>query len=249
LVLGKYDASYYFCQECGFLGAAEPEWFEEAYGSAIAKMDTGLLVRNITLARRCVPVMYELLKKDRRNALGLDYAGGYGVFTRLMRDAGFNYFWADKYAPNLFARGFEYDLIDEDCAVVTAFEVLEHATDPVGLVREALDLANPDTFLFTTELFDGPPPDPDEWWYYAFETGQHVSFYQQRTLERIATQLGRIFTSHKGLHAFSRKPIHRLLKLGGGRLSHLLDPLVRRRLNSRTFSDFELVRDVLGNDP
>ena len=37
----------------------------------------------------------------------LDYGVGYGVFVRLMRDIGFDYFWQDKYTENLFAQGFE----------------------------------------------------------------------------------------------------------------------------------------------
>ncbi len=40
----------------------------------------------------------------------LDYAGGYGVFTRLMRDIGFDFYWHDPYTQNLFANGFEKDI-------------------------------------------------------------------------------------------------------------------------------------------
>jgi len=31
----------------------------------------------------------------------LDYAAGYGLFVRLMRDAGYNFRWSDLYCQNL----------------------------------------------------------------------------------------------------------------------------------------------------
>jgi len=36
--------------------------------------------------------------------------------------------------------------------------------------------------IFTTELFEGTPPAPSHWWYYSFETGQHIAFFQRRAL-------------------------------------------------------------------
>jgi len=38
----------------------------------------------------------------------LDYAAGYGLFVRLMRDAGYNFRWSDLYCQNLFVRGWSH---------------------------------------------------------------------------------------------------------------------------------------------
>jgi len=246
-VLTRYDAEFHFCHHCGYLGAADPHWLAEAYSDAIATMDTGLVTRNAALARRCIPIVYSLLGPDRASARCLDFAGGSGLFTRLMRDAGFDYYWTDKYSDNLFARGFEFDVNTGQHELVSAFEVLEHAADPLELVREALTKTSASVFLFTTELFDGSPPGPREWWYYAFETGQHISFFQRRTLETMGSKLGLHFSSLRGLHLFSRQPISVRQRMAATPIRRLLIPWVRRQLDSRTFSDFESIRAQLQN--
>ena len=85
-----------------------------------------------------------------------------------MRDLGFDFYWADKHCDNLLAPGFEYSQAQGACRVVTAMEVLEHLTDPVDFVEETLTFSCAQTLLFTTELYEGPPPLPGAWWYYAF---------------------------------------------------------------------------------
>ena len=44
-VLGKYSAEFEWCMSCGFFRIANPHWLEEAYSSAIAATDTGLVMR------------------------------------------------------------------------------------------------------------------------------------------------------------------------------------------------------------
>lgn len=39
----------------------------------------------------------------------LDYGGGYGIFTRMMRVLGYDWAGYDKFAKNLAAQRFEYD--------------------------------------------------------------------------------------------------------------------------------------------
>src|SRR4051812_34783855 len=81
LILKKYPADYLRCGSCGFMQTSEPVWFEEAYNSAITSLDIGLLDRNIQfrdLVGRIIDACYPAAK------VMLDYAGGYGVFVRLM---------------------------------------------------------------------------------------------------------------------------------------------------------------------
>lgn len=241
-VLGKYSAQYEVCNTCGFLRAHAPHWLDEAYSRAIAAADTGLVVRNIALAHKLAGALYWVVGESGQGRY-LDAAGGCGMLTRLMRDLGFDFYWADKYCDNLLALGFEYSHARGACRAVTAMEVLEHLTDPAAFIEETLAHSGAQALLFTTELYQGHPPQPDEWWYYAFSTGQHIGFFQRRTLEVLGARLGLQFASANGLHIFSKAEVNeRLLRAITGRWASRVAPWwIRRRLGSKTMSDHELM--------
>lgn len=241
-VLGKYLAHYEFCESCGFLRARDPYWLDEAYSRAIAAADTGLVMRNVSLASKVAGALYWAMD-ERGQGRYLDVAGGYGMLTRLMRDIGFDFYWSDKYCENLLAPGFEYKEVLGPCSAITAMEVLEHLTDPVAFVEEKLTSSGAQSLLFTTELYRGAPPHPDTWWYYTFPTGQHIGFFQRRTLETLGAGLGLHFASANGLHVLSKTAVNeRLLGLATGRWASRLAPWwIRRRLGSKTVSDHQLM--------
>ncbi len=241
-VLSKYQADYEVCDMCGFLRVHDPHWLDEAYSDAIAAADTGLVMRNISIACKVATVLYWAMK-ERGEGRYLDAAGGYGMLTRLMRDLGFNFYWKDKYCDNLLVPGFAYNDSLGACRSVTAIEVLEHVTDPVGFVKETLDEAGAQTIIFTTELYEGDPPRPEAWWYYAFPTGQHIGFYQRRSLVALGARLGLTLSSANGLHILSKSPVNdHLLKFLTNRWMSRLGPWwIRRRLGSKTMSDHELM--------
>ena len=142
----------------------------------------------------------------------LDIAGGYGLLTRMLRDQGFDCWTADKYCKNILAPGF--DAPPEFSAdAMFAFEVLEHVMDPVAFIAEHFGRHNCKTLVFSTATFLGTPPK-SSWWYYSFETGQHVSFYQQKTLESIAARLGcKYFMVDRTTHIFSETELPAKLRL------------------------------------
>jgi len=239
IVLGKYEGAYNYCNKCGFLCANEPYWLEEAYSSAITFTDTGLVSRNVSVASRIAALLYFLLR-ERGDGRYLDIAGGYGLLTRLMRDYGFDFYWADKYCQNLMARGFEYTPFMGGCRAVTAIEVLEHSEDPVKFINDALDVGQTDTLIFSTELFEGNPPPPDNWWYYSFETGQHISFFQHITLEALASNMELHFATNGWLHIFSRTKINQSLYCAcTGRFAAIMSFYVRKRLGSLLMDDHD----------
>jgi Methyltransferase domain len=194
--------------ELWLLCAHDPHWLEQAYSSAIVAADTGLVMCNLSLASKVAAVLY-LALGERGPGRYLDAAGGYGLLTRMMRDLGFDFYWADKYCANLLARGFEYDSQRGPCRAVTAMEVMEHLTDPVAFVDETLRAAQSEILLFSTLLYAGTPPRPEDWYYYSFATGQHIGFFQRQTLEMIGQRLGLHLVSEHGLHALLRQPLAR----------------------------------------
>ncbi|MBA2271173.1 MAG: class I SAM-dependent methyltransferase [Chthoniobacterales bacterium] len=143
----------------------------------------------------------------------LDYAAGYGLFVRLMRDIGYDFHWADKYCQNLFARGFEEPLpLTDRFAAVTAFEVFEHLPDPMGEFAEILKAT--DCLILSTSLLPAPAPPLEHWPYYGLEHGQHISFYTLESLKSVGQQFGfQCISDGEAFHVLMRRPITpRLLK-------------------------------------
>lgn len=184
-VLSRHQVRYYQCPSCGLAQTEEPTWLDEAYSTPLAAIDTGALARNLD-ARRIVAAFLHLAGAGGEPCL--DWAGGHGVFVRLMRDIGFNFYWQDQYAENHFARGFEWHASLGVPFACTAFEVLEHFALPVeGFERLAAYGAQ--YIVTSTELYAGSTPDPG-WFYLAPESGQHVAFYLPETLQRLGRQFG-----------------------------------------------------------
>jgi 2-polyprenyl-3-methyl-5-hydroxy-6-metoxy-1,4-benzoquinol methylase len=229
-VLSRYDVKYYKCPECEYLFTETPYWLEEAYKSPINLSDTGILERNIYFSRAVSILILFYFDSTKKF---LDYAGGYGIFTRLMRDIGFDFYWHDDYTQNLLARGFE--MKDENYELLTAFEVFEHFENPIEEIRKMLEKS--DDILFSTLILPQDIPALD-WWYYGFEHGQHISFYSKKTFETIAKTLKLKYTYLDKLHLLSKNKKIKispfLLKLLAKSGFHLITKL---KLKSKTFSD------------
>lgn len=236
-VLHKYSAQYEVCEQCGFLRAKQPHWLEEAYSSAIAAADTGLVMRNISLASKVASTLYWVFG-ERGKGQYLDAAGGYGMLTRMMRDLGFDFYWSDKHCENLLARGFEYSPAMHSCQAVTAMEVMEHLTNPLEFVEATLKDTCAESLIFSTQLYKRNPPAKD-WWYYSFATGQHIGFFSRTTLEILGKKLGLKLISSNGLHIFSRRSLdqNKLFLATRPWISKGSSLLIRRRLGSKTMSD------------
>lgn len=234
LLLGQHQVAYHRCLTCGLLQTESPWWLAEAYSRAIAVLDTGLVKRNLEMATKLPRLLSRVCNPHGRF---IDLAGGTGLLTRLMRDAGFDFRWHDPHCENIHAPGFEAVLDGEPCEAITAIEVLEHLHDPLAFVREALATHRPGVMVFTTVLHEGEPP-PASWWYYLPNTGQHISFYQRRTLEHIAARCGLHLVSHRSLHVMSRKPIAPVLfRFLIGKWGWLVDRRLRRQMISLTRPD------------
>ncbi len=199
-ILLKYPVKYFRCGNCGFIQTEEVFWLKEAYESAITSLDIGILNRNKYLLQE-IPVFIDTFFPDGK--IFLDYAGGYGLFTRSMRDLGYNFFNQDPYCENLFAKYFGFEDADTDkFDVITAFEVFEHLDNPLHEIEEILKYG--DNLIFSTDII---PEDSsvEDWIYIAHETGQHIAFYTEKSLRIIAEKFGKNYYRKDNLHIFTPK--------------------------------------------
>lgn len=89
------------------------------------------------------------------------------MFVRLMRDAGFDFEWFDRYCDNLFAAGHEKSREHYDAA--TSFEMFEHIYCPAQNLGELFQSC--DNLISTTDLIsENNPPKVNEWWYYCYRS-------------------------------------------------------------------------------
>jgi hypothetical protein len=204
-ILSKYDVDYFQCSSCDFIQTEEPYWLKESYLSPINTEDTGILKRNILLAKRTSAILFFLF--DKKGCF-LDYGGGYGLFVRIMRDCGFNFYWNDPFTENLFARGFEYNAGHTNkIELITSFECFEHFADPIQEIEKMLSISS--SILFSTETFSSGIPNPDNWKYYYFSHGQHISLFSLSSLRYIARKYNmHFYTNGKSFHLLTHRSLN-----------------------------------------
>ena len=236
-IMNKHSIRYYFCKDCEFIQTEEAYWLEEAYNETINLTDTGIMKRNQMLSDFSTIIIILFFNKSKKF---LDFAGGYGIFTRLMRDIGFDIFWNDKYSKNLLARGFEYNE-DSKYELLTSFESFEHFTNPLEDIENMLSIS--DNILISTTLTPIQMPLPAEWDYFALEHGQHISFYSIKTMQYIANKYSlNFYTNGKNIHLFTKKKMsNSIFKILYISSRFGLASIFKLLLKSRTLSDVKLL--------
>lgn len=269
-VLSKYDVSYFRCINCHFIQTEEPFWIEEAYGlGAISALDVGIISRNTFLAKKTDEILDKLFP-EIETFIGVDYGGGQGIFVRMMRDIGYNFYRQDLYAENLYTKYFDITDLPKDThfTILTAFEVFEHLPNPIEEIKKMFDYS--DILLFSTEL---QPSDKvveiENWWYIVPETGQHVALYHKNTFKEIATSLNaHFYTNSHNLHILSKKtlkknpfldeelkvvePKKNIVRRFINKINNKLNPVqpisnTSKNTNSLTQIDFEFVNQKIRN--
>lgn len=205
LVLLKYRVGYFRCSHCGFIQTEEPYWLDEAYTPPTSSLDIGAACRPVVLAHLTSELINFNFNADERF---LDYGGGVGLFVRLMRDRGYRFFRFDKFCSNIFAQYFDFEDVtpgERSFELVTCFEVLEHATDPLAEVTQIFQLGK-HLFCTTSLQPESSAENVSEWPYVGAEHGQHVSFFTRRSLEILSERFGRyLYTNGQDLHLLSKR--------------------------------------------
>jgi len=242
-ILKKYEVKYFRCPTCEFVQTEDPYWLEEAYSSAISDLDLGSVNRAIS---NSTLVEGAILLGFNPKAKFIDWGGGYGILTRLMRDRGFDFYWRDLYCENLFAKQFvassgnKYELL-------TAFEVFEHLVNPIDDIRAMKTWAS--NILFSTLLQPRNGEALEDWWYLTREHGQHVSLYSIESLRYLAKRFAlHLQSDGTSIHLLSQEPISPLkfkAMTSGTRAARLIRKIARRRAKPRSLlmDDF---RNVTG---
>lgn len=223
---------FFQCFSCGYVQTQDPFWLDVAYSSAINDSDTGIMVRNQVNARL---VIMTLLVLQGTSGRVVDFAGGYGLLVRMLRDFGVDALWRDKYCENMVARGFEHQ--GEKATLVTAFEAFEHFVDPVKELQEMLEVAP--SILISTQIIPKPAPALGEWWYYGQEHGQHIGFFRVETLNYLAERFKcQLVTDGGSIHLLTRTRVNSAFcKIA--RHAKSFAPLVAKlMLSSKTWSDY-----------
>jgi hypothetical protein len=218
LILGKYRTDLISCARCGHEWFNAPEtWLSEAYALPIADTDTGIVTRTLDVHR----IISSFLSITGHSVKILDWGSGSGLLTRLLRDDGYDCYGLEPYTQPVLAGGHTCKNEQEALShgpfrAVVAIEVVEHLVDPQRFFKTAL--LNTDTLIFSTELVDKCRHGND-WWYYSRETGQHISFYTEKSLAYLA-QLNSckyVSSRNKGLHIITRRSAEfRLFRLLAG---------------------------------
>lgn len=184
-LLKRHIVSYGVCQSCGSMQSETPYWLDEAYSIKTIGEDTGMCQRTLQIVIE-VTALLQLLEVDREQSY-IDFGGGNGLFTRMMRDRGFNFLSYDKYQEPFYSDIFVVDdFCQENPAVVTAFEVFEHFVNPSEEIKIIMS-GDPDIVIFTTETYVG---QGDDWPYFAESGGQHIFFYSNDALAAVGEQYG-----------------------------------------------------------
>lgn len=197
--------TYYRCEACGFLFTTHiDDWgaeriAAEIYNAEYVRVDPDFSESrprsNAQLLSTAFGAVHDSLSV-------LDYGGGDGLMAGLLRGHGFDAQSYDPYhLPNSRPR--------RRFQLVTAFEVVEHAPDPLATLLEIHSLTEPaGAFLFTTLV---QPANLNEvgldWWYAAPRNG-HVSLHTRESLRLIAQRVGWTVESfNNNLHvAWTRRP-------------------------------------------
>ncbi len=249
-VLGKYQVGYFKCDTCGFIQTETPYWLQEAYNSAITHLDIGLIQRNLYLKEK-IPRIIDMLFPSAK--IFVDYGGGYGIFVRMMRDLGFDFYRYDIYCENLFAKHFDsVDASQLHFDILTSFEVFEHLEDPIPEITKMFGMG--DSIILSTHLIPDTNEEFKKWWYVAPQTGQHIAFYDKKSFHKIADLLKcNYYTNGIDLHILTRleftqeKITEAFAAKEKGFFEKIFTKEIEHKRDSLLQSDFDYIKNLYDN--
>ena len=183
---------YALCTECGFCFSPEMcAWSREMFSDIIyndlyVSVDPDYVTRR---PRGNAENLLKMLGERGPSIRHLDYGGGHGLLSDLLRDAGWN---STSYDPFMEGHTETDPEPTRPFDLITAFEVFEHVSDPKDLMRDlTLRIADDGMLLFSTLLSDG---EIAKWkrltWWYASPRNGHISLFSRDSLARLSSKFG-----------------------------------------------------------
>ncbi|MES2585856.1 MAG: class I SAM-dependent methyltransferase [Pseudomonadota bacterium] len=192
---------YYQCHSCQFTFAPEfANWSEqdfarEIYNDQYIDHDPDYLERR---PQQNFQLIGNLLNDQKLAIRHLDYGGGNGSLSALLKDSGWD---SSTYDPYSTEKKSPQDLGKFN--LITAFEVFEHVSDPIRLMEQLMELKADDALiLFSTLTSDGniEPHKRLTWWYASPRNG-HISLHSKKSLATVAARFGlQLGSFSSGLH-------------------------------------------------
>jgi len=196
---------YFRCDGCGFCFAPEfRNWSDRKFKDRIYNDDYVLVDPEFVALRpeNNAKFVDDVFGPVRDRITHLDYGGGNGLMSRLLRADGWQSSSYDHFVdgPGHVAQLATFDL-------VTAFEVFEHVVDPLQLLASLSKLTHAQSLiLFSTLLSDGHIARGKglDWWYLAPRNG-HVSLFSKTSLTLLLGAHGyQVLHLNQGIHVAFR---------------------------------------------
>lgn len=190
---------YHRCTSCGFIFTSHFDSFSaadfkrEIYNDDYVKVDPEYLeIRPRNLAK----IILTLFGQARDQIKILDYGSGNGSMADILNAQGFNVL---NYDPFLSANN---NRPNGKFNLVTSFEVLEHAPNPLLTCDSMRKLVDPNGMIIFSTLVQPLTIETEtlNWWYIAPRNG-HVSIYTKQSLELLWEKLGfKVISFNDSLH-------------------------------------------------
>jgi SAM-dependent methyltransferase len=149
------------------------------------------------LSERCVFWLERLLAVVRPPGRVLEIGCGHGGFVRLLQELGFEAAgtelspWVVDFARRTFGVPVHLGPIEAlglppGFACIASFDVLEHVSDPLGLMRRCADLLAPDgVLLLQTPCYRGEGPG-----WSMFQEPEHVHLFTEASVRQLLARAG-----------------------------------------------------------
>lgn len=201
LPLSGAPVYYARCDACGFCYAPEfSKWSRDDFARHIYNDHYADIDPDYDGARPAAHanLLRNIFGQQAGAIRHLDYGGGLGLLSRLLRETGWN---SASYDPFVDTSASIESLGRFD--FITAFEVFEHVVDPNALMRDLKALLAPGGIvMLSTGLSDGKivPGQRLTWWYASPRNG-HISLFSGTSLAALARNFGlNVCSSSDSLH-------------------------------------------------
>jgi hypothetical protein len=126
----------------------DQDWIKESFSEKLNSLDVGSVDRVLFVSEFLTELIFA---QKLTNETFIDFGGGYGLQTRVLRDRGFNFKNYDPYVVPIFCADFQARL-DESFRLLSLIEVCLHFEDPIYEFRKLIQIA--DYLFFTTVIHD-----------------------------------------------------------------------------------------------